>query len=173
MRKLDPVCRKLWCELGVPDSYGTEPVLPFYAEREQVVNIGPNIVGRDQSLEPVAADAWDSMRRAAAEDGVELLMVSGFRSYEYQAGLIRRKLENGESIGNILRVNVAPGYSQHHTGRAIDIATPGSRPLLEEFEKTKAFQWLVSRAGAFGFVLSYPRDNSDGLIYEPWHWFLA
>ena len=67
-------------------------------------------------------------------------------------------------------MNAAPGYSQHHTGCAVDIATPGSRPLTEEFEESEAFAWLGNRAAEFGFSMTYPRDNPQGFIYEPWHW---
>ena len=78
--------------------------------------------------------------------------------------------ETREAIEDILRVNTAPGYSEHHTGRAVDIATPGSRPLTEEFEDTDAFRWLTARAVEFGFSMTYPRDNPWGIAYEPWHW---
>ena len=67
-------------------------------------------------------------------------------------------------------MNAAPGYSEHHTGCAVDIATPGSRPLTEEFEDSQAFRWLTDNAGKFGFSMSYPRNNPAGFIYEPWHW---
>ena len=73
-------------------------------------------------------------------------------------------------ITDILEVNTAPGYSEHHTGRAVDIATPGSRPLTEDFESTDAFRWLQAEATGFGFAMTYPRDNPWGIIYEPWHW---
>ena len=44
-------------------------------------------------------------------------------------------------------------------------------PAAEEsFEKTRAFPWLRDNAGAHGFVMSYPRDNRHGIVYEPWHW---
>ena len=76
----------------------------------------------------------------------------------------------GQRIEDILKVNAAPGYSEHHTGRAVDIATPGSRPLTGEFETTNAFGWLESRAVEFGFSLTYRRDNPWGMAYEPWHW---
>jgi D-alanyl-D-alanine carboxypeptidase len=98
------------------------------------------------------------------------LLVSGFRSVDYQAGLIRTKLDRGQAIEAILQVNAAPGFSEHHTGQAVDIATPGSRPLTEEFEDTPAFEWLTREADRFGFSMSYPRNNPFGLIYEPWHW---
>jgi LAS superfamily LD-carboxypeptidase LdcB len=55
-------------------------------------------------------------------------------------------------------------------GRAVDVATPGCRPLTEEFELTPAFAWLVDNAGRFGFAMPYGRNNAYGLSYEPWHW---
>jgi D-alanyl-D-alanine carboxypeptidase len=124
-----------------------------------------------QRLTPAAESSWSAMQAAAHEDGCELLMVSGFRSIEYQAGLIRNKIASGQTIEDILEVNVAPGFSQHHTGKAIDIATPGFKPLLEEFEKSPAFEWLQQNAGKYGFRMSYPRDNPEGINYEPWHWY--
>ena len=163
--------RTLLAELGIPPDYGTDPLLRTYTEAGDLVEVGPNIVGREQRLTRPTADSWQSMQAAALADGVELLLVSGFRSIEYQAGLIRRKLEAGQVIADILKVNVAPGYSQHHTGNAVDIATPGFKPLLEEFEDSPAFGWLRDNAIQYGFSLSYPRDNPEGICYEPWHWY--
>lgn len=129
--------------------------------------------GREQSLAPAAADAWMGLRDAAAGESVELQLVSAYRSVQYQRQLVERKLVAGLSIESILRVSAAPGYSEHHTGRAIDLSTPGSVPLEEEFEGTAAFDWLLRNASRFGFVLSYPRGNPYGIIYEPWHWAFA
>ncbi len=162
--------RQLHDELGIPVDYGEALGLPRFDEAETLVDVGPNLIGRMQRLTPMAAKGWAEMAGAAEADGVRLMLVSGFRSWDYQAGLIRRKLEAGQVIAEILRVNAAPGYSEHHTGRAVDIATPGSRPLTEEFEDTDAFDWLGRRAGEFGFSMSYPRDNPLGFVYEPWHW---
>jgi D-alanyl-D-alanine carboxypeptidase len=164
--------RRIHRELGIPANYGAAGRPRYYAEAARLVEVGPNVVGRVQQLVPDAAERWFRMVGEADRDGVKLLIVSGFRSFEYQAGLIRKKLEAGQRIADILTVNAAPGYSQHHTGTAIDIATPGSRPLTEEFEATEAFAWLGDRAADFGFGLSYPRNNPDGFIYEPWHWAL-
>ena len=127
-------------------------------------------LGRMQSLEPQTAARWAAMVRAAAAAGVQLMIVSGYRSIDYQARLIRKKINAGQQLGDILTVSAAPGYSEHHTGRAVDIATPGSRPLTEEFEDSAAFQWLKENAADFGFSMSYPRGNNYGFIYEPWHW---
>lgn len=169
---LNDTNRKLHAELGIPDDYAADGMPPYYDEVSDLVEIGPNLVGHMQRLRPDAAAHWQQMVEAAAADGIRLLIVSGFRDFEYQAGLIRRKLEAGVEIGKILRVNAAPGYSQHHTGCAVDVASPGSRPLTEEFEESEAFKWLGRRAGEFGFSMTYPRGNAYGFVYEPWHWAL-
>ncbi len=101
---------------------------------------------------------------------MELQVVSAFRSIEYQLGIIRRKLERGLAIDEILRVSAAPGYSEHHSGRALDITTPGFAALEEQFEDSAAFAWLSTNAQSYGFWLSYPRGNPHGIAYEPWHW---
>lgn len=159
-----------WAKLGIPDDYGVDPPLPRYFEASELVDVEPNVVGRMQRLAPETADAWRRMKRTALEDSVELLIVSGFRSVSHQLELFRSKLAAGQSLEAILAVNTAPGYSEHHTGRAIDIATPGCRPLTEEFEHSAAFAWLTANAQRFGFRMPYPRGNPFGLCYEPWHW---
>lgn len=143
---------------------------PVQMEATRLVSIGPDIYQRDQRLAPEAANAWQAMKQSAADSKVELQVVSAYRSLDYQAGIIKRKLEKGQAIGEILRVSAAPGYSEHHTGRAVDITTPGFPVLEEEFERSEAFSWLNLRAGDFGFRLSFPRDNPFGVAYEPWHW---
>ena len=110
------------------------------------------------------------MRVAAARAGIELQIASAFRSADYQLELLRRKLERGQSMRQILRVSAAPGYSEHHSGRALDLTTPGFKSLEEEFERSAAFAWLSSNAQRFGFSLSYPRANHHGIAFEPWHW---
>lgn len=162
--------RKLHEELGIPADYGRELNMPQFAEAIELVEVGPNLVGRMQRLTPAAARQWRAIVTAAAADDVALLIVSGFRSIDYQAALIRNKIGAGQRIEEILAVNAAPGFSEHHSGRAVDIATPGSRPLTEEFEESEAFGWLTQNAGQYGFSMSYPRNNAAGFIYEPWHW---
>ncbi len=165
--------RQLHEELGIPADYGHDGTRPAFGEATELVEVGPNLVGRMQRLTPDAARAWRAMRAAAADEGITLLIVSGFRSVDYQARLIRKKLNAGQTVSEILAVNAAPGHSEHHTGRAVDIATPGSRPLTEEFEDSDAFRWLSRNAGQYGFAMSYPRDNPAGFVYEPWHWALV
>lgn len=133
-------------------------------------SIGRDTQDREQFLAPRAARAWARMREAAARAGVELQVVSAFRGIEYQLGIIRRKRQRGQSIEAILRVSAAPGYSEHHSGRALDVTTPGFAPLEVEFERSAAFKWLRKHARSYKFSLSYPRSNPHGIAYEPWHW---
>jgi D-alanyl-D-alanine carboxypeptidase len=159
-----------FADLGIPSDYGRNPERPSYAEATELVDVEPSIVGTMQRLAPDTAAAWLRMKKAAAAADVQLLLVSGFRSVRHQADLIRRKLAAGQSIEAILKVNAAPGFSEHHTGRAIDVASPGTRPLTLDFERSAAFTWLDAHAAEFGFRLPYTRDNRFGFEYEPWHW---
>ena len=69
-------------------------------------------------------------------------------------------------------VSAPPGYSEHHTGYAIDIgdADVPATNLSPDFENTAAFKWLRENAAYFSFELSFPRDNPQNIMYEPWHW---
>lgn len=156
--------------LGIPADYGRVRQLRRLREPSQLAFAGYDVSDRPQWLAPRAAAAWLRMRHAAALGHIELRLVSAFRSIEYQIGIIERKLARGQAIAKILEVSAAPGYSEHHTGRAIDLTTPGFAVLEEEFEDSPAFRWLVHNAAEFGFTLSFPRGNPHGMAYEPWHW---
>lgn len=156
--------------LGVPADYGDSHRLALVAEPARLAHAGVDRFGRPLWLDAGTAPAWRRMRVAAASDGVVLEAVSGYRSHAYQVGIFRRKMARGQGVDEILAVNAAPGYSEHHSGRALDITCPGEPAAEESFEQTAAFEWLVAQAEAFGFRLSYPRDNPHGIDYEPWHW---
>ncbi len=156
--------------LGVPRDYGKLRKLRPVREPAALLGIGLDTQGREQRLAPRAARAWHRLCNAAAKDGITLQFVSAFRSIEYQLGIFTRKLERGLSIAEILEVNAAPGYSEHHSGRALDITTPGFAALEQQFENSPAFAWLQTHARAYGFHLSFPRGNPHGITYEPWHW---
>lgn len=159
--------------LGIPADYARSRHLRLFRE----ANI-PRLVlvGRDPTdrkavrLAPRAAAAWRRMRDAAAADGITLIPLSGFRSVRRQTQLIRRKLATGRPLDDILRYVAAPGFSEHHTGRAIDIGDPEDVSVEESFARTRAYRWLRRRAGKFGFTMTYPRGNRHGIGYEPWHW---
>jgi len=162
--------RALHAQLKIPESYVVQTALPMYEEPTELVATELDFYGREQRLTPQAFAAWRSMRESALLDGITLLMLSAYRSVDYQCQILRRKLDAGQCLEQILRVNAAPGFSEHHTGRAIDIGAPECPVLEERFEETTAFAWLQSNAIDFGFTLSYPRDNNCGITYEPWHW---
>ena len=138
------------------------------AARLEIAEVG--IDGREHLLDPSASQAWRNLKAAALVDGIDLFIVSAFRSIERQAEIVRRKIEAGVSVENILTVCAPPGFSEHHTGRAIDLSTTGCRSLEAEFEQTTAYAWLNQRAAEFGYYLSYPIGNPWGYQYEPWHW---
>ncbi|ABO46822.1 M15 family metallopeptidase [Francisella tularensis] len=141
------------------------------AKEHELISAGKDFFARDLLLEKNTYKAWLELKQAATDDGISLFIVSGFRSYEYQQKIIDRKLANGQTLEEIIRVNALPGESEHHTGRAIDLTTGDEKEVLtEDFEKTYAFEWLVKNAHKYGFKLSFPCNNDYGFIYEPWHW---
>jgi len=161
---------RIWAELGISADYAVLRRLPFQPEAIELISIGADNQNRDCQLEPEAAQAWRALQAAAMMEGITLEPISGFRSVERQAELIRGKLARGQRLDDILSSNAAPGYSEHHTGRALDITDGASPPLNETFERTAAFAWLSLHAKSFGFHLSYSRNNPHGFVYEPWHW---
>lgn len=156
--------------LGVPRNYARRRGLRQVREPARLDPVGLDIHGRMQWLVPEAARALAAMRIRAVEAGIVLKVVSAYRSADYQLEILRRKLVVGQSIERILAVSAAPGYSEHHSGRAVDLTTPGTHPLEEEFERSLAYAWLRRNARRFGFWLSYPRGNVHELAFEPWHW---
>jgi len=153
-----------------PDAYAVRTRLAPLPEPACLTLAGFDRYRRPLWLRADAARAWKRMQAAARVDGIALDAISGYRSHTYQMGIFRRKLERGLSIDEILAINAAPGFSEHHSGAALDIGTPGEPPVEESFEHTPAFAWLCAHAGQFGFSLSYPRENPHGIVYEPWHW---
>ena len=166
MNKVDPILASLGISLDTIASRS----LVLYPEATELVVAEIGESGREHLLVPAAARAWSALREAAQADRVTITIVSAFRSVERQAEIVRAKLARGLSIEEILSVSAPPGYSEHHSGRAVDVTTGGVRPLELEFERTDAFAWLSRHAGRFGFFLSYPRQNRYGYLYEPWHW---
>ncbi|NBF41058.1 MAG: D-alanyl-D-alanine carboxypeptidase family protein [Spirochaetes bacterium] len=106
-----------------------------------------------------------AMVEAARQDGILLPISSTYRSYEYQAGLFERHVENlGEE--QAARVSARPGTSQHQLGTALDFGS-----ITLEFADTAAGEWLAAHARDYGFSMSYPDGYEEltGYSYEPWH----
>jgi D-alanyl-D-alanine carboxypeptidase len=128
-----------------------------------------------QRFELLYKDAAQSLMKmiyAARDEGVWIVPVSGFRTIERQKLLFSEQIERLGSIEEAAKVSAPPGYSEHHTGYAIDL-TDGNFPkqdITNSFINTAAFQWLTLHAKEYGFEMSFPLNNSQGVMFEPWHW---
>lgn len=133
----------------------------------------PLSANSDVTLQPAAQASVNAMVAKAKAEGVQLGVASGFRSIEDQDYLyFDVKAERGESAQKRAAVSAPPGYSEHHTGYAVDLMDE-SRPqthLEESFETTPAYQWLKQNAAFFNFEMSFPKNNESNVAYEPWHW---
>ncbi|MDE0420995.1 MAG: D-alanyl-D-alanine carboxypeptidase family protein [Gammaproteobacteria bacterium] len=128
--------------------------------------------GRVVQLRAEAAASFRAMQRAAREAGVNITPISGFRTKRYQDGLFSRAIGKYGSTESAARWVAPPGYSEHHSGLALDIGD-ADRPETDvetAFEDTPAFRWLAKNARRFEFELSFPKGNPQGVSYEPWHW---
>ena len=168
----NPVLRAMHDELGISKTWAIDRDVEYYEEASvaELELVSIDFTGKPFVLAKSISARWNGVLDAAAKDGIQLSPFSGFRSYKYQCWLISNHLKNGRPLEDTLTQLAAPGCSEHHTGRAVDLTAEDAPPLGEEFENTKAFKWLARNAGDFGFVMSFPRDNSYGYIYEPWHW---
>lgn len=126
-------------------------------------------------LDSRVAPFYNKMYLAAAEDGIYLTTVSGYRSYQKQETNFENKINTyiskgygkAEAAREAAKIILPPGTSEHNAGIAMDIIS-----LEQDFENTKAFRWLSENAADYGFILRYPKDKQDvtKIIYEPWHW---
>ena len=157
-------------QLNISPATITHRGLREYAEVAELVLVEMGADGREHRLTPAAAAAWQALKAAALANGITLIIVSAFRSVQRQAEIIQAKLAAGQLIDDILRSVAPPGHSEHHTGCAVDIASPDHPTLDISFAQTAAFAWLTQQAGRFGFTLSFPEGNSAGYQFEPWHW---
>ena len=135
---------------------------------DQRVSFEPGI-----ELQVDAAEALDAMMRAGLAEGVDLRLLSGYRSQALQESIFFDiASERNQTAEERAQVSAPPGYSEHSTGYAIDLGD-GAAPethLSQSFEQTRAFRWLQDNAARYHFVLSFPRGNQQGVMYEPWHW---
>jgi len=124
-------------------------------------------------LRAAAAEKFKAMSAAAGREGVILVPISGFRSVADQKHLFFDvKAQRGQVTTKRAEVSAPPGYSEHHTGYAVDIGdgkTPATN-LSPTFENTTVFKWLEKNAAYYSFEISFPKDNAQGVSYEPWHW---
>ncbi len=129
--------------------------------------------------------AYCKMNKDIKEEGLSsLVLVSAYRSYEYQQKVFNRKvnhliqdgLSKEEAIEKARTIVAVPGTSEHQIGLAIDITNidlaKEEDPLIEPFGETDHGKWLDLHAHSYGFILRYPKDKMSitHITYEPWHY---
>lgn len=138
-------------------------ILPSGIEPKNLVNI------EGQRMEKVAADAMSEMVSDMRNDGLSIILQSGYRSEELQTTIYNRNVQNrGQERAD--KYSARPNSSEHQTGLAMDLSTDGT--LEETFENTEQFKWLSENAHKYGFIMRYPKDKvyMTGYEYEPWHY---
>ena len=142
--------------------------LPEIKEATELVEFSEK--GKSFQLDADALKAWRAMREQALKESVSMYLISAFRSIRRQHEIIESKKQRGLSEAAIYKVNAPAGFSEHHSGKAIDIGTENYPDLEEVFAESPTFKWLSENAVNFDSRLSYPANNPYGIAYEPWHW---
>jgi LAS superfamily LD-carboxypeptidase LdcB len=145
------------------------------------------LVGDNIKLQPEVYDAFEKMQAAALQEGINIQIVSGYRSFERQKQIWNKKyntyISNGlkpsRAIKKIIEYSTIPGTSRHHWGTEIDVIdgskkTPKNILTEENFEYgvyKDLKKWMDNNAEKFGFYLVYTKIKTrNGFKYEPWHY---
>lgn len=104
---------------------------------------------------------------SASSSGASMEIISAYRSFGAQTSLkLNYKMTYGSGAN---KFSADQGYSEHQLGTTIDITTPDLGASFTKFETTTAYKWLTENAYKYGFILSYPKQNTY-YRFEPWHW---
>ncbi len=136
----------------------------------KIVEIPEEFRFKKDELEYINAQVWpylEDLLEDAKDDGIELLVVSGFRSYDEQKGL--KSVYSVQYGTGANTFSADQGYSEHQLGTTVDFTTTEIGGSMGGFQNTESYAWLVKYAHKYGFVLSYPEKNGY-YIFEPWHW---
>lgn len=123
----------------------------------------------DKYLREVAKTSFEKLSKNAKKEGLKIIAVSAYRSFDYQENLFNNYVvEYGKKYA--LKCSAKPGHSEHQTGLAVDVM--GSNNDYNKFAETKEFIWMRENAHKYGFILRYPKgkENITGFKYEPWHY---
>lgn len=139
--------------------------------RAPSIKLRGNASNLEMQLRNESAEAVERLVSAAKEDGMDLMFVSGYRSYDLQKSVYDGNVAR-DGQANADKYSARPGHSEHQTGLAVDFGVGSRQCELEEcFGDTSEGKWLVAHAADYGFVLRYPK-NKEGIVgynYEPWH----
>lgn len=174
-------------ELTIPENYRfTSPQDYFFIVNKELrlpedYAIETDFVQGSYEMEIVAAKHCRDMIAAAKEDGIDLKVLSAYRTVAYQQKLfdrnVKSRMENDgmsydDAVADVT-VNIAPaGGSEHNAGLAVDIIDQNHWDTYTAFENTEEFKWLMAHCHEYGFILRYLKGKEDitGYIYEPWHY---
>lgn len=136
---------------------------------DKLTQIDPEYVWPDKDvyLRAEVNRELEKLMEDAEDDGIELSVVSAYRSFDTQNVLKSNYSVTYGSGAN--RFSADQGYSEHQLGTTVDFSSPEINGVLSGFNNTEAYKWLVDNAHKYGFVLSYPENNAF-YIFEPWHW---
>ncbi len=121
----------------------------------------------EQYFHAQAIEKLEDMLDAAKNDGFDIKVVSAYRSFDEQSELKGQYTQTYGSGANTFSAD--QGYSEHQLGTTLDLTTAGVGGAYTSFADTEEYKWLLENAHRFGFILSYPHDNTF-YIFEPWHW---
>ena len=115
---------------------------------------------------------FNKMQEDALKDGLHIIVDSGYRSYEYQAALLKRDINE---LGNEQAIigTALPGASEHQTGYAFDLASIRNGKYFENSKDDEPeIIWMLKNSYKYGFILRYPqgKEKITGFKYEPWHY---
>ena len=118
-------------------------------------------------LDNDAKDAFVKMAKDAEVTGYNIRAISTYRTIDYQEKLYSNYVKK-DGVEKADTYSARPGYSEHHTGLAVDV--DNTVLSYTNFENTKEFNWMMENAYKYGFILRYPKDTTiTGYMYEPWH----
>ena len=151
-----------------------------------------DLYGEGINLRKEAHDAFVRMKKDAYQDGIDIKVVSSYRSYERQRSIFERKYVSFtedisvspiEAIDKIVEYSTIPGTSRHHWGTdadLIDASKPSTGDVLvaDKFEEGGPFEdfknWMDAHSESYGFYLVYTENpRRRGFKYEPWHYSYA
>ena len=123
-----------------------------------------SVDGSEIKLLELARNAFLELDKAARAAGLEFVLESGYRSVEEQEEIWCELLDLVVPYESIIKGTAPPGYSEHHTGRAVDFY-----PTTGDFVGTREYWWLKRNAHKYGWRQSY--TSGEGVRREPWHWY--
>ena len=136
------------------------------------IQLRSNITSDERQVRTAVAEALKSLAEAAKSESLTLTLESGYRSYNFQANLYNRYVnQQGQAVADTQSARA--GYSEHQTGLGADLGGT-TRPACNVeacFAETPEGKWIAANVYKYGFIVRYPESKPDvtGYIYEPWH----